>query len=275
MGLFVKLCEKLLFTFCSKFPTLNKMPKRTAKPLKRNKKDNALSITIVIFGVFVLLVGLTVFLNIQAKSACANSISCIKDLSGKPTSDEKGVFMGKAVTSPQVPSKTEFALDSATAVLGDTTANDKHIYVDLGHQRLYAYQGSTLVYNFPVSSGKWHPTPTGDFHIWIWLKATRMTGGNQALGTFYDLPNVPYTMYFANDQVPQSDGYSLHGAYWHNNFGHPMSHGCVNLRPTDAAQIFYWTNPRVQYSAYPTADNPGTLITIYGTPPVGETSFID
>jgi hypothetical protein len=251
------------------------MPQKTAKPQRRTKKDNALRITIAIFGVFVLAIGLTIFLNVKTQPVCANSISCIKDLSGKPTSDDKGTFMGQQVSAPQLPDKPQYALDTTRAVLGDSTADDKHIYVDLGHQRLYAYQGANLVYNFPISSGKWHPTPTGDFRIWIWLRATRMTGGNKALGTYYDLPNVPYTMYFANDQIPESDGYSLHGAYWHNNFGHPMSHGCVNLRPTDAEQIFYWTNPTVQWSAYPTDDDPGTLITIYGDPPASETDFID
>lgn len=251
------------------------MPKKTAKPQKRTGKDNAFRLTIVVLGVFLLTIGVTVFLNVHARAFCANSISCIKDLSGKPATDNKGTFMGRSVSAPEVSDRPEFALDTTKAVLGDTTDTDKHIYVDLGHQRLYAYQGANLVYNFPISSGKWHPTPTGDFNIWIWLRATRMTGGSRGEGTFYDLPNVPYTMYFSNAEVPASDGFSLHGAYWHNNFGHPMSHGCVNLRPTDAAQIFYWTNPSVRWSAYPTPANPGTEITIYGAPPPGETAFID
>src|SRR5206468_6048083 len=113
----------------------------------------------------------------------------------------------------------------------------------------------------PISSGKWHPTPTGDFHIWIWLRATRMTGGSQANGTFYDLPNVPYTMYFYNDQIAKTSGYSLHGAYWHNNFGHPMSHGCVNMRPDDAKTLFYWADPPV--SGKVTDEASSTPITIY------------
>lgn len=251
------------------------MAKKTVKSTRKSKKDRAIHLTIVIVSVFLLAVGITVFFNLTNKPFCANSITCINDLSGRPTEDTKGEFMGKTFDAPIVSSKTEYALESTRAVLGDTTEDNKHIYVDLGHQRLYAYQGNNLVYNFPVSTGKWNATPTGDFHIWIWLRATRMAGGNRADGSYYNLPNVPYTMYYSNEFVPKSDGYSIHGAYWHNNFGHPMSHGCVNMRPADAAKIFYWTNPSAKWTAYPTPDNPGTLITVYGTANPAETAFAD
>ena len=85
-------------------------------------------------------------------------------------------------------------------------------------------------------------------------------GGSKALGTFYDLPNVPNNLFFYQ-------GYALHGAYWHNNFGHPMSHGCVNIKPDDAGKIYYWTNPTAGTVSYETKTNPGTLITIYGVAP--------
>lgn len=76
-----------------------------------------------------------------------------------------------------------------------------------------------------------------------------MVGGTVGTSDYYNLPGVPYTMYFYN-------GYALHGTYWHNNFGHPMSHGCVNL-PTGAARLIYnW----IDYS---------TPITIYGSTPSG------
>jgi hypothetical protein len=53
----------------------------------------------------------------------------------------------------------------------------------------------------------------------------------------YELPGVPWTMLF------HKDGYALHGAYWHNNFGTRMSHGCVNMRYADAQWLFRWTSP--------------------------------
>jgi hypothetical protein len=246
-------------------------------PAKKSSQNKALRLTILIFGSFLVLLGATVFLQIKpaSSSTCANSISCINDLSGKKEASNEGVFEGKHVLAQEVPLSDEIAMNSSKTVLGASTGGDKHIYVDLSTQHLYAYQGNQLVYNFLVSTGKWHPTPTGDFRIWIWLRYTRMKGGDQSKGTYYDLPNVPYTMYFYNASVPKSDGYSLHGAYWHNNFGHPMSHGCVNLAPADAAKIFYWTNPLAGSVSYPNANLEGTLITIYGQAPAKETAFID
>jgi len=171
--------------------------------------------------------------------------------------------MGKKVNPPKY-----LAQDQTVApVLGDSTGT-KHIFVNLATQTLTAYQGDKEVFNFPVSTGKWGPTPTGDFHIWVKLRYTRMTGGDESDGTFYDLPNVPYVMFFSNDEVPASRGYSIHGAYWHNNFGHIMSHGCVNMRVEDVAKVYEWADPPTQGDVtHATEDNPGTLITIFGTPP--------
>jgi hypothetical protein len=247
-------------------------------PAKKHMQNKALRLTILIFGSFLLLIGLSVFFSVNKAATaaeCANSISCINDLSGKKEATNEGVFEGQRVIAQEAPLADELAMDSTKAVLGASTGGDKHIFVDLSTQKLYAYQGNQLVYSFLVSTGKWHPTPTGDFRIWIWLRYTRMKGGDPAKGTAYDLPNVPYTMYFYNSAVSKSQGYSLHGAYWHNNFGHVMSHGCVNMKPEEAAKIFYWTNPLAGSLAYPTSSTPGTLITIYGTAPAGETAFVD
>lgn len=173
-----------------------------------------------------------------------------------------GVFAGQRVA---VPPEEAAAKNS---VLGDNTSN-KRIEVDLSAQRLYAFEGDRKIFDFPVSTGKWWPTPTGTFRLWIKLRYTRMKGGSQALGTYYDLPNVPYTMFFYNDQVPQYKGFGIHGAYWHNNFGHPMSHGCVNMRIPDSEQLFYWAEPQLRglSSIKATADNPGTPVIIYGVTP--------
>jgi lipoprotein-anchoring transpeptidase ErfK/SrfK len=106
-------------------------------------------------------------------------------------------------------------------------ASGEHwIDVDLSEQRVYAYAGDTIVNSFVVSTGTWQtPTVTGKFRIWIKLRSTDMAGPG------YYLPDVPYTLYFHK-------GYALHGTYWHNNFGTPMSHGCVNLSIPDAAWLY-------------------------------------
>lgn len=197
---------------------------------------------------------------------CANSISCAKNLTAQVDNTARGTFLGKVVIPPKINLADEV---TNQPVLGTTQGVKKIIYVDLSKQLLYAYEGDNLVYTFPVSTGKWYPTPTGTFHIWIKLRATRMAGGNPAIGTFYDLPNVPYTMFFANDEVDRSRGFSLHGAYWHNNFGHTMSHGCVNMRIEDAKKLYNWAEPPTTgYTTYATADAPGTQVIIYGQPPL-------
>ena len=110
------------------------------------------------------------------------------------------------------------------------SAAGRWIDVDISSQRLTAYQGNKAVFSTLVSTGLPRtPTVIGRFKIYTKLRSTRMRGPG------YDLPGVPYTMYFFK-------GYGLHGTYWHNNFGHPMSHGCVNLRTQDAAWLFSWAS---------------------------------
>jgi len=116
----------------------------------------------------------------------------------------------------------------AVVASGNGKGGARWIDVDLSTQSVYAYQGDTVVNSFIVSTGtSYTPTVTGKFKIWIKFKSTTMSGPG------YYLPNVPYAMYFYK-------GYGLHGTYWHNNFGTPMSHGCVNLRTSDAEWLYYW-----------------------------------
>ena len=159
---------------------------------------------------------------------------------------------------------------SDTRILGEQ-AGEKRIEVDLTNQRLYAFEGDRKVYDFLVSTGRNNWTPTGVFDIWIKVRAQKMSGGSKELGTYYYLPNVPYIMFFYNDQYPKWKGYSTHGTYWHNNFGTPMSHGCINLSIPDAEKLYYWAQPHLNgaSSIHASADNPGTKVIIYGTAPRG------
>lgn len=152
-------------------------------------------------------------------------------------------------------------LNNNEAVLGTTNAagEEKWIEVSLDEQKLRAWEGNKLVMEFPISSGLWAPTPKGTFNIWYKTRNQSMIGGSQVLGTYYNLPNVPNNMFFYK-------GYAIHGAYWHNNFGHPMSHGCVNSPLASAAQIFEWAGPVVppgQGAVRATPENPGTRVAVH------------
>jgi lipoprotein-anchoring transpeptidase ErfK/SrfK len=164
--------------------------------------------------------------------ACANSLSCEESLSEKVENDAVGIWSGREVTPPAI---NLAAKEPVINVLGEASGA-KRIDVDLSTQTLTAYQGDSVFLKTLVSTGKWGRTPTGQFSIWTKFRATRMSGGSG--NDYYNLPNVPFVMYFYNHQIAKGRGYSLHGTYWHNNFGHPMSHGCVNL-PTEDAQWFY------------------------------------
>ncbi|MCC7451146.1 MAG: L,D-transpeptidase family protein [Anaerolineae bacterium] len=105
-------------------------------------------------------------------------------------------------------------------------AKGKSIVVALDNQRIYAYEDGKLVHSSLMSSGLPETeTVKGDFKVYVKYVTTRMRGPD------YDIPDVPWTMYFYQ-------GYGIHGAYWHNTFGRVRSHGCVNL-DTDEAKWFY------------------------------------
>ncbi len=188
------------------------------------------------------------------------------EILGQPADEHYAVFHGSEVIPVQLAD-----LKQTSRVLGVASPNDKRIEVDLTNQKVYAYQGNTKIFDFTVSTGKWGRTPTGTFRIWAKVRSQLMSGGNQSDGTYYYLPNVPYVQFFYNNQVAKYLGYSFHGTYWHHNFGHPMSHGCINMQTDDAAKLYDWTTPVVTnpraWSTLANPGNPGTEVVIYGIPP--------
>jgi LysM repeat protein len=108
-------------------------------------------------------------------------------------------------------------------------SSGRWIDINLSSQTLTAYEGSTPVFSTLVSTGLAFPTPVGTYSILYHVRSQRMSGPG------YDLPNVPWVMYFTNR------GHAIHGAYWHNNFGQPMSHGCVNLPLGEAEWLYSFT----------------------------------
>ncbi len=118
--------------------------------------------------------------------------------------------------------------ESTLSLVAAPADGKRWIEVDLTNQTLTAWQGDVPVMFTAISSGRaGTPTVTGRFTVGTKYKVARMTGPG------YDIPDVPWVMYF-------HQGYALHGAYWHNNFGVPMSHGCVNLRPGEAEMLYNW-----------------------------------
>jgi lipoprotein-anchoring transpeptidase ErfK/SrfK len=104
------------------------------------------------------------------------------------------------------------------------------IDIDLSEQVLRAYDGTDLVASFLVSTGiDLFPTETGQYHIYVKYRYSTMRGSD------FFLPDVPYSMYYSGD-------FSIHGTYWHHNFGTPMSHGCVNMDTSDAEWLYNWSS---------------------------------
>ncbi len=120
------------------------------------------------------------------------------------------------------------APESTLSAVAAPSNGKKWIEVNLSEQSLTAWQGDVVVMHTAISSGRANtPTVTGRYTIGNKYKAQRMTGPG------YDLPNVPWVMYFYGS-------YAIHGAYWHNNFGVPMSHGCVNMRTDESQMLYAW-----------------------------------
>ncbi len=139
------------------------------------------------------------------------------------------------------------------------TQTERWIEVDLSEQLAVAYEGTIPIRAFVISSGVGNtPTVTGTFRIWAKIAMQDMSGGSRASGSYYHLEDVQNVQYFFKN-------YAFHGTYWHNNFGTPMSRGCVNLTEEDAAWLFDWTSPAVYDDDWLFSDrsNPGTLVMVH------------
>ena len=145
-----------------------------------------------------------------------------------------------APTLPQItPSAPEIVIPTveAPAPVEETPESEvdfvddgRRIDVNLSQQQIYAYEGETLVNTFIVSTGLPDtPTVTGEYRIYVKVPLQDMSGPG------YYLTDVPWGMFFYED-------YGFHGTYWHNNFGTPMSRGCVNLSVEGAAWLYNWAS---------------------------------
>ena len=132
-----------------------------------------------------------------------------------------------------------FAPEELAPLSPQVPASEKHIEIYLDRQLLLSYEWDVLVYAARVATGRPNfETPTGWFHTFHKRPTYHMFGGADEFSVF-DLPGVPWDSYITES------GAALHGTYWHNDFGHPHSHGCINMAPQDAKWIFRWTLPTV------------------------------
>jgi lipoprotein-anchoring transpeptidase ErfK/SrfK len=148
--------------------------------------------------------------------------------------------------------------------------DEKWIDVNLARQTLVAFEGDRPVYATLVSSGRKgrdandkahdHTTIQGSFRIREKHVSITMDGDGPAPGDMpYSIEDVPYVMYFEGS-------YALHAAFWHSNFGHVQSHGCVNLAPLDAKRLFFWTEPPLPqgwHGRVTLKDQPGTRVIVH------------
>ncbi len=148
----------------------------------------------------------------------------------------------------------------------DLGPGEKWIDVDITRQALVAYEGTTPVFATLISTGRRNlqdkehdfPTPQGNFHIREKHVTTTMDGDVASDGP-YSIEDVPWVMYFEGS-------YALHGAFWHDQFGHMRSHGCVNMAPDDARTLFAWSEPHLPdawHGVMATEEHPGTRLVIH------------
>jgi len=215
-------------------------------------------------------------------------------LSEKATSYEIDQAAKKATSKSKLPKFTSVALDGTTVELSgtkyrhaldgtwikssqaaitvpgarpaDVGASERWVDVNLSEKTLVLFEGDTPIYASLISPGKKsrnkkkdHSTPTGAWRVREKHIAVTMDGDGPSGDLPYSIEDVPYVAYFKGS-------YALHGAFWHSNFGHEMSHGCVNLAPTDAKYVFNFIEPHLPrgwHAVYSTQDHPGSMVVIH------------
>lgn len=138
--------------------------------------------------------------------------------------------------------------------------NEKAIYVSLKDQTLVYMEGSKIIGEFRISSGlPGTPTPPGEYSVLKKKPVVDYGGAN------YWLPNTKWNLMFKTGPL----NYYIHGAYWHHNFGRPMSHGCINVSYGDIEGLYNWADEGIKVII--TADSldslPDMSGEVYPTPP--------
>jgi hypothetical protein len=157
-------------------------------------------------------------------------------------------------------------MDELTPIHADIPAEQKRVDVSITRQELTAYEADKVVLKTKISSGLHYSppgeipwdTPLGKFFVQSKMPSKHM-GSGQLTDDLeeYILPGVPWTSFFET-----TNGIAFHGTYWHNNFGVPMSHGCINMRMDEAKWIFRWLTPKTDLAKMNTVGQ-GTLVKVF------------
>jgi len=133
---------------------------------------------------------------------------------------------------------------------------DKRIEIDLTKQRLVAFEYGKPVFSTRTATGLFEgTTPIGEFTIERKQPSRHMASNLE--GNEFDLPGVPWVCYIS------WTGVSFHGTYWHNNYGYPQSHGCINLTPEAAKWVYRWSDPFVPFDEDYVETKNGTKVVVY------------
>ncbi len=150
--------------------------------------------------------------------------------------------------------------DELAPISPEVSNREKKIVVRLKQQLTIAYENNVPVFVAPVSTGGvlrvgTYTTPEGNFITYYKRPSRRMAAGDIA-STGFDLPGVPWVQYITEN------GISFHGTFWHNDFGRPRSHGCINLSMSASKWLYRWTSPQVAFSREFSYGGVGTKVEI-------------
>ncbi len=171
-----------------------------------------------------------------------------------------------------VPAETQRRLGDGdfSPISPEVPVSAKRIDVELRKQMVFAYEGDKQVFGARCATGTVfrlndgtiddYTTTPGTYYVYEKRPSRRMSGGEQGSGDYYDLPGVPWVTYFSRTRM------AFHGTYWHNDFGQPRSHGCVNLLPEDANWLYRWCMPAATQQdavVFSRSREEGTLVRVY------------
>ncbi|HWR66210.1 MAG TPA: L,D-transpeptidase family protein [Bellilinea sp.] len=155
--------------------------------------------------------------------------------------------------------------DEITPLSPDVPQEEKRLEIRLPEQVVIAYEYNQPVWMARTATGARfrdgdYRTPPGAYITNRKRPSRHMAAGDGADANSYDLPGVPWVCYL------MENGISFHGTFWHNNFGRPRSHGCVNLSPQHAQWVYRWTNPVVSLTTMTAIEKNGTMVKVIDTP---------